>query len=151
MGKGFFIVAVVSALATQAQAQVSETQQCVWACLHGPGNRNPANPAYHQCVAARCAEGGDQGQAAAPPVDARRQWVTGRTQSGIGYAGVDGALSGSGLYYFCGNGQSFLRVVGIDGGERGMIVDVDGRQFPLSFLPNDRNQPESRLSPTAPV
>jgi hypothetical protein len=132
-----------------ALAQVSDVQRCVWGCLHGPGKGNPASAAYNQCVEEKCAASDSAPRA--QQGDPRQEWITGRTAAGIGYAGVDGSASGSGIYYFCGKGKSFLRVLGIDGGERGMIVEVDGKQFPLSFSPNGRNQPESALPYTAPV
>ena len=142
------VTALVVSWSGAAQAQVSDAQRCVWSCLYGPGKGDPASAAYNRCVEERCAAA-DAPQA--QQGDPKQEWIAGRTSSGIGYAGVDGRASGSGLYYFCGKGQSFLRVLGIDGGERGMIVEVDGQQFELRFRPNSRNQPESALPYTAPV
>ncbi|MFZ5963761.1 hypothetical protein ACOXXX_12470 [Thalassococcus sp. BH17M4-6] len=145
----YAVLLVLIGLPAAAQQDPMEVQRCVWSCLanHGPNT----NPAYHQCVERVCVPMQQQQQAPAAQADARERWIAARTSAGVGYAGVDGRRDGTGLYYFCGQGQSFLRVVGIDGGERGMIIDVDGRQFPLSFRPNARNQPESTLAPHAPV
>ncbi|NVK61223.1 MAG: hypothetical protein HWE37_14270 [Rhodobacteraceae bacterium] len=136
-----------------AQDDPMALQRCVWSCLANFGPNT--NPAYHACVERVCSglsegEGGGGGQQQAQG-DPTRGWVTGRTGSGVGYAGVDGVRGKTGLYYFCGRGQSFLRVIGIDGGERGMIVEVDGQQFPLRFSPNGQNQPESTLAYSDPV
>ncbi|APZ54759.1 hypothetical protein Ga0080574_TMP4425 [Salipiger abyssi] len=130
-----------------AQIEISDEQRCVWSCLYGPGQGDPASAAYNACVRDTCTGGGGQ----QPAQDASQAWVTGRSGAGVGYAGVDGVRGQTGLYYFCGGGQSFLRVIGIDGGERGMIVEVDGKDFPLSFAPNSRNQPESAQPFSAPV
>lgn len=146
------LVWIVSAGAAWAQGDPMAQQRCVWSCLYGPGNRDAANPAYHACVQARCVEGFGGGAASPEPaVDPTKQWVARRTTDGIGYAGIDRVRGQSGLYYFCGRGDSFLRVIGIDGGERGMIIEVDGRQFPLQFSPNGANQPETRLPYTSPL
>lgn len=144
------IAAVLSPVPAMVAAEDAALQQCVWSCLYGPGKGNPASSAYNACVAAKCTGGsGSAGQA--PTGDPTKAWVAGRTGSGVGYAGVDGVRGKTGLYYFCGAGQSFLRVIGIDGGERGMLVDVDGRRFELRFAPNSANQPESKLPYNAPV
>lgn len=151
--------AITAALALAASGlfagpvMAEATQQCVWSCLYGPGKGNPASPAYNRCVETNCVGGGQTSGSDAAPVnkDPKRAWISGRTSAGVGYAGVDGRRSNTGLYYFCGGGRSFLRVIGIDGGERGMIVEVDGQQFPLRFSANDRNQPESVQSPSSPV
>lgn len=131
--------------------QAGDLQRCVWSCLYGPGKGNPASAAYNRCVEQRCAEKPAAKSPSTSAQNARDAWVTGRDGKGVNYAGVDGRRPGTGLYYFCGRGQKFLRVIGIDGGERGMIIDVDGRQFPLQFEPNAKNQPESRQSQHAPV
>ncbi|MBS0122946.1 hypothetical protein [Thetidibacter halocola] len=140
------------ALAAPARAQEDPMalQRCVWSCLYGPGKNDPASPAYSACVAQRCT-GESAATTPAPPADPTQGWAASRTGAGVGYAGVDGVPGQTGLYYFCGQGQSFLRVIGIDGGERGMIVEIDGRQFPLTFRPNSSNVPESHLPYTAPV
>ncbi|MEO1492978.1 MAG: hypothetical protein AAFV19_12570 [Pseudomonadota bacterium] len=154
MSRGLMVAAVIlsagSVMVTPSSAQVGDEQRCVWSCLAGPGKGDPASSAYAACVAQRCSGGAVQGSTERKG-DPRAAWDTGQTRSGMGWAGVDGRREGTGLYYFCGNGQSFLRVIGIDGGERGMIIDIDGTQFPLSFRPNTRNQPESPQSTFAPV
>lgn len=141
-----FSILLLLPAAVAGQIDTSALQRCVWACLAGPGKGDAASAAYNACVAERCSE-----QPAAPQGDAGQGWVAGRTGAGVGVAGVTGAHEGTGLYYFCGQGQSYLRVIGVDGGERGMIVVVDGTQFPLNFQPNDRNQPESALAYSDPV
>ncbi len=135
-----------------AQEESMELQRCIWSCLseYGPAD----NPAYHQCVARVCDTSGGSGSVAqntARSVDAREQWIAGRTQSGVGYAGVDGQYPETGLYYFCGQGQSFLRVVGMSEDRRSIIIFVDETRFQLPFRLNQRDQFEVELPYTAPV
>ncbi|SEL04118.1 hypothetical protein SAMN05444413_105123 [Roseivivax marinus] len=147
----FFLLASMAIPAAAQDDDPMAFQRCIWRCLAAEGPAD--NPAYHQCVARVCGdEPGTGGGNASSSGDPTRAWQVGRAPDGRAYAGVDGVRGQSGLYYFCGDGAGTLRVVGIDGGERRLIVDVDGRQFDTGFERSAQGDfPEARMAPSDPL
>lgn len=133
-----FALVLATGLCAGTACYCDEVQQCVWACLYGPGNGNPASIAYGSCVEQKCTKLLEQPSSASSinASDPSRQWSAGTANNGKRYAGIDfpGRVGKAGLYYFCQpGGTSYLELVGDNALLETYVASIDGQQFQMLF------------------
>lgn len=145
---------LLSPLPAFAQEDAMEAQRCVWACLRNEAGGDAESPAYAQCVADRCDDGGMSVPAGAGVVIEGDRWTAGQTDDGRSFAsietqGEDGTI---GLYYFCAAGQGQLILFGLDGSAATIRMVVGENSFDVAFRDGpDFNWIEADLPLDAPL
>lgn len=133
------ILAIICLMFSTSGSLADDLQRCVWRCLYGPGQGDPASSAYGSCVQQQCVEDSAQGNAAQSgitPSDPSRTWSAGQGGSGVRYAGIDfpGRIGKAGLYYFCNaSGASYLELIGDNAPFETYVVTVDSQAFQVRF------------------
>ncbi|MCR9089556.1 MAG: hypothetical protein NXH97_22795 [Rhodobacteraceae bacterium] len=137
------LLALALLLPTMAEAQVSDIQRCIWACLAGsPGNTSPE---YHQCVSQRCT--GEAASTQADPQSAPEVaphpapqppagWTMGPTTDGFGqFANLIATDNGLSFAYVCyPDGRSyFILDDRLDGPGGAMHLEIDGTRYFMPF------------------